>query len=51
MCIARTSVPSNVACMVAVRGSGTANPGEIQVFGAPSTTSYLGIGFTYNLGG
>jgi hypothetical protein len=51
MCIARTSVPSNIACMVAIRGSGTANPGEVQVFGAPSTTSYLGIGFTYNLGG
>ncbi|UKH48309.1 hypothetical protein SEA_LILMAC1015_23 [Arthrobacter phage Lilmac1015] len=41
-CVARTSVPSNVACMLVLRANG-----NLEVFGAPSTTSYLSIGLSY----
>ncbi|UGL61907.1 minor tail protein [Arthrobacter phage EastWest] len=41
-CIARTTVPSNVACLLVVRATGA-----VEVFGAPSTTSYLNIGLSF----
>ncbi|QTF82119.1 hypothetical protein SEA_PRAIRIE_22 [Arthrobacter phage Prairie] len=44
-CVARTSVPSNIACLLVVRAAN----GNVEVFGAPSTTSYLCIGLSYVL--
>ncbi|WBF78990.1 minor tail protein [Arthrobacter phage Bolt007] len=46
-CVARTTVPSNVPCLLVVRGGN----GHVEVFGAPSTTSYLCIGSAYVLNG
>jgi hypothetical protein len=41
----------NAAGMAVVRGSASATPGQLQIFGITATTQYLAIGFTYNIDG
>lgn len=42
-CVSRTTVPSQVQCMIVIRHT----TGNIELYGMPSTTSYLAIGLSY----
>ena len=49
-CTVRNSTGTiNAAGMAVIRRSGSANPGELQIFGITSTTTYVCLGFTYNV--
>lgn len=49
-CTIRNSTGTiNAAGMAVIRRSGSANPGELQIFGITSTTTYVCLGFTYNI--